>query len=139
MPFTRDRDLFAKIVHLGRRLLDLHLLKSPELDPPIARFQGAGDSKVDKQRYSEKEQRVYINTAQYFDSIEPQVLEYQIGGYQVLDKWLKDRKGRVLSMEDIRHYCRVVTALSKTIQIQAEIDVLYSEVEKETVSIPERN
>jgi hypothetical protein len=57
----------------------------------------------------------------------------------VLDKWLKDRKGRALTLEDIRHYCRVVTALAKTIQIQAEIDVLYPEIEKETVSIPERN
>lgn len=133
VPFTRSQELFARMAHLGKKLVDLHLLKSAELDPPIARFQGAGDNKVEKQRYSEKEKRVYINKAQYFEGVKPEVWEYQIGGYQVLDKWLKDRKGRVLSMEDIRHYCRVVTALSKTFQIQAEIDILYPEIEEHLI------
>ena len=63
------------------------------------------------------------------------VREYQIGGYQVLDKWLKDRNKRILNLDDIKHYCRVVTALAKTIQIQGEIDALYPKVEKETIAI----
>jgi hypothetical protein len=63
------------------------------------------------------------------------VWEHQIGGYQVLDKWLKDRKKRILSTEDIKHYCRVVTALARTIEIQAEIDILYPEIEKTPISI----
>lgn len=121
VPFTRGRELFTQMAHLGEKLVGLHLLKLPELDPPIARFQGTGDSKVEKQLYSRKEKRVYINKTQYFEAVEPEVWKYQIGGYQVLDKWLKDRKGRSLSLEDIRHYCRV-TALSKTIAIQAEIE-----------------
>ncbi|MFQ5851957.1 MAG: type ISP restriction/modification enzyme [Candidatus Binatia bacterium] len=129
VPFTQDRELFARMAHLGKSLVDLHLLRSPELDPPITRFQGSGDNKVEKQRYSEQEKRAYINKAQYFEGVEPEVWEYQIGGYQVLDKWLKDRKGRALSLEDVRHYCRVVTALSKTIDLQVEIDVAYQQVE----------
>ena len=80
-----------------------------------------------------KERRVYINKTQYFEGVEPEVWEYQIGGYQVLDKWLKDRKKRILNLDDIKHYCRVVTALSKTIEIQTEIDVLYPQVEKDTI------
>ena len=63
------------------------------------------------------------------------VREYQIGGYQVLDKWLKDRKKRILSTEDIKHYCRVVTALAKTIDISAEIDELYPQVENNVLSV----
>jgi len=63
------------------------------------------------------------------------VLEYQIGGYQVLDKWLKDRGKRLLSMEDIKHYCRVVTAIAKTIEVQGEIDSLYPDVEKDTLVV----
>ncbi len=59
--------------------------------------------------------------------------QYQIGGYQVCGKWLKDRKGRTLSLDDIKHYCRVVTALQKTIEIQKALDDIYPEVEKETV------
>lgn len=56
-----------------------------------------------------------------------------IVGYQVCDKWLKDRKGRTLSLDDIRHYCKVVTAIEETIKIQKEIDRLYPEIEKGTI------
>ena len=60
--------------------------------------------------------------------------KHQIGGYQVCDKWLKDRKGRTLSLDDIRHYCKkVVTAIEETIKIQKEIDRLYPEIEKGTI------
>ena len=62
--------------------------------------------------------------------------EYQIGGYQVCHKWLKDRKGRVLSLEDIKkilNCCNVVTAINKTIQIQKKIEVVYPETEKDLI------
>lgn len=62
-------------------------------------------------------------------------MEYQIGGYQVLDKWLKDRRKRILSTEDIKHYCRVVTALARTIEMQAEIDILYPDIENNLIPI----
>ena len=52
------------------------------------------------------------------------------GGYQVLDKWLKDRKGRTLTAEDVKHYCRIATALAKTIEVQVETDKLYPRVEE---------
>ena len=135
VPFTRNQELFARAAHLGKRLVDLHLLKSPELEPPIARFQGTGDARVEKPRYSDDERRVYINAEQYFEGIEPEVFAYQIGGYQVLDKWLKDRKSRILSLDDITHYCHVVTALAKTIEIQNEIDPVYVELEKDILPI----
>ncbi len=109
------------------------LLKA--LNDPICRFQGKGDNRVEKQTHSPKEKRVYINKTQYFEGVEPEVWEYQIGGYQVLDKWLKDRKKRILSLEDIKHYCRVVTALAKTIEIQGEIETLYSEIEKNIIPL----
>lgn len=67
----------------------------------------------------------------YFEGVAPEVWSYHIGGYQVLQKYLKDRKGR--NMEDAPHYCRIVTALSKTIEIQEQIDTIYPEVEKELV------
>ena len=59
----------------------------------------------------------------------------QIGGYLVLNKWLNDRKRRILSTEDIKHSCRVVTALAKTVEIQSEIDVVYPDVEKNFIPI----
>jgi hypothetical protein len=114
-------------------LVDLHLLKSPELDPPLARLQPTGGNKIEKPRYSEKQKRVYINEDQYFEGLEPEVWTYQIGGYQVLEKWLKDRKGRTLTLDDITHYCHVVTALARTIEIQKDIDILYPEIERDPI------
>ena len=131
VPFTKDYKLFKKMTECGNWLVDLHLLKSPELDSPIARFQGKGDNKVEKIKYGQG--KVYLNNDQYFEGILSEVWQYQIGGYQVCDKWLKDRKGRILSLDDIRHYCKVVTAIKKTIEIQKKIDNLYPEIEKGTI------
>jgi predicted helicase len=130
IPFTKDYKLFSKMSEHGERLVDLHLLKSPELNSPIAKFQGKGDNKVEKLRYESA--RLFINENQYFEGIEPEVFEYQIGGYQVCEKWLKDRKDRKLSLDDIKHYCNVVTAIQKTIKIQKVIDDIYPKVEDDT-------
>jgi hypothetical protein len=80
-----------------------------------------------------QESRVRVNNEQFFEGVEPEVWEYQIGGYQVCDKWLKDRKGKKLSLEEIKHYCKIVTALEKTISIQKEIDRLYPKVEESVI------
>ncbi len=135
IPFTTDPELFQRMAELGKRLVDLHLLRSAELDSPIARFQGEGDGKVVVSgkkglRYDAERQRVYINQSQYFEGVPPEVWEYQIGGYQVCQKWLKDRKDRKLTLDDIRTYCRIATALSRTIETQREVDALYSSVEE---------
>jgi predicted helicase len=121
VPFTGDYNLFLKMSEKGKALTDLHLMKSPALDKPTARLQGKGDFSVEKLKYDAEERRVHINPDQFFEGIEKEVWEYMVGGYQVLMKWLKDRKGRKLSLEEIQHYCRVATALSKTIEIQKEI------------------
>jgi hypothetical protein len=68
--------------------------------------------------------RVYINGKQYFEGILPVVWEFRIGGYQVCEKWLKDRKGRKLEHDEIEHYQHTVTALAKTRTLMAEIDSL---------------
>ena len=64
------------------------------------------------------------------------VWKYQVGGYQVCEKWLKDRRERRLELDDIRTYCRIVTALGLTIAIQAEIDALYPDIEKKLWPCP---
>ena len=135
IPFTKDYNLFIKIGKLGKRLVDLHLLKSDEPSSSVAKFQGTGNNKVEKPKYNEKEKRVYINNNQYFEGIKQEIWNYQIGGYYVLDKWLKSRKGRTLSLTDITHYCNIATSLKKTIEIQKKIDNLYSQVEKGIVEV----
>ncbi|MCK4450489.1 MAG: DNA methyltransferase, partial [Anaerolineae bacterium] len=140
IPFTTDFALFKTLAKLGRRLVDLHLLRSKELDPPVARFQGKGDNRVARTKskgflYEPKEERVYINKTQYFEPVPLKLWEYQIGGYQVLAKWLKDRRDRVLSLEEIKTYCCVVTAIQRTIALQEEIDALYPKAEAQIVKI----
>ena len=140
IPFTSDGELFLKVAELGERLTGLHLLNSPELNPPACRFQGQGDNRVSKGkkeglRYDQENQQVYINPTQHFTPVPEAVWTYRIGGYQVCEKWLKDRKDRVLELKDIRTYCRIVTALNITIEIQKVIDSLYPDIENQTIPL----
>ena len=154
IPFTKDYKLFKQLSDLGKELVDLHLLKSSELNSPTVKFFGRGGSgRVEKKEYIsqdkakaywsssgkspkkfEKSGVIRINEKQFFGGVEPEVWNYQIGGYQVLDKWLKDRKDRTLNPDEIRHYCRVVTAIKETIKLQEEIDKLYPKVEEDLVN-----
>jgi hypothetical protein len=138
IPFTKDVKLFRKLAVLGEKLVALHLLKSPDLDPPACRFQGDGNGRVEKGRkdglrYDAEQKRVYINAAQHFAPVPEPVWTYQVGGYQVCEKWLKDRKERHLSLDEIRTYCRIVTALGRTIELQAKLDTIYPEAERDTI------
>lgn len=137
IPFTADAKLFKKLSVLGEKLVGLHVQKSPDLDTPTCRFEGEGDGRVEKDRqtglrYAAAEKRVYINGAQYFAPVPESVWTYQVGGYRVCEKWLKDRKERRLELDDIRTYCRIVTALGRTIDLQQQIDTLYSDAESST-------
>ncbi|MDP8238882.1 MAG: type ISP restriction/modification enzyme [Candidatus Hatepunaea meridiana] len=132
IPFTANYSLFKTLGGKGKELADLHLLKSQALDTPIAKYQGMSDNdRIEKVNYKEDEQRIYINNEKYFEGISPEVWNYHIGGYKVLHKYLKDRKSRI--MDDSPHYCRIVTTLSKTIEIQEMIDKFYPEIEKELI------
>jgi len=182
VPITSDLKLFRSLSGLGAELVALHLLESPKLAKPIARFPVKGSNLVDKgfpkyvapgepepvfveaasRRHTGggvnpplqsplprlKAGRVYINRSaeavaamssspssakspvgtpplqggQYFEGVPPEVWNFHIGGYQVCEKWLKDRRGRTLTYDDLEHYCKVVTALSETIRLMAAID-----------------
>jgi predicted helicase len=151
VPFTKDYKLFIQLGNLGKQLADLHLLKSKDLDKTISKFPIEGNNKVEKPIFRHSELlsessengnkkmlkqvqrdngKVWINKEQYFDGVKEEVWQYQIGGYQVCEKWLKDRKGRTLNLDEIQTYCQIATALSKTIELQKEIDKFYPEVEK---------
>ncbi len=128
IPFTKDYKLFIQLGKLGKNLAELHLLKSKDLDKTISKFPQSGTNKVEKLKY--EDDKVWINKEQYFSKVKEEVWKYQIGGYQVCDKWLKDRKERTLTLEEIQTYCKIVTALSKTIKLQVEIDKYFESVEK---------
>ena len=109
----------------------MHLLKSKTLSKPISRYWGKGSDVIEKPQYNEAEQKVFINNDKYFEGINPEVWNYHIGGYQVLEKYLKDRKGR--QMNDAATYCKIATAIFQTTGIQKEIDKIYPQTEKNLV------
>jgi len=132
VPFTTDYKVFSKMAALGNELVDLHLMKSSRLNTLVSKFQGKGENDfIEEIIFRPEESRIYINSEKYFDNVTPQVWDYQVGGYRVLQKYLKDRKGR--KMDDFVHYSQIITALNYTIEIQQEIDTFYSEAEKEVI------
>lgn len=133
IPFTKDVKLFFNLVDIGEELVKLHLLKSEKLKKISVEFPIIGDNMIKKREYNKKEGRLYINDKQYFGTVTPEVWNYYIGGYQILDKWLKDRIDRVLSNDEVNHFLKVITALNWTVYFQKEIDKIYPEIEKNLI------
>ncbi|HKW64363.1 MAG TPA: type ISP restriction/modification enzyme [Candidatus Acidoferrum sp.] len=131
LPLTSDRRLFTALAAKGEELISLHLMESHKLDSYVTQYEKLGDHIVERVTYIEpnskagiKSGRVYINSGQFFEGVPKEVWEFQIGGYQVCEKWLKDRKGRKLSSDDIDHFQRITVAVFETIRIMHEIDDL---------------
>lgn len=122
IPLPSSRALFDQLVPIGRELIALHVME--QVQPRITSYPVAGSSVVDNVRYAPGEPigRVYINPQQYFDGVPQQIWDMHIGGYRVAEKWLKDRKGRELSYDDLTHYQNVIAALARTLELQAELD-----------------
>ena len=124
IPLTSNRILLRALCEKGRELADFHLMR--RFGRSMTTFPVANGSIVENVRYEEPSGkthgRVWINKAQYFEGISSEIWNFHIGGYQVSEKWLKDREGRVLGYDEIRHYERIVAALFETIQLIAEID-----------------
>ncbi|HHT78493.1 MAG TPA: DNA methyltransferase, partial [Actinobacteria bacterium] len=133
IPFTNDFNLFKKLSSLGNLLIDIHLLKSYRINKTTSKFEGNGDGYIKHIIYDKENKKISINEAQYFTNIVPEVYNYYIGGYQVLNKWLKERKDNFLDSADINHFVKIVKAIEETIKVQKEIDKLYPEVEKNII------
>ena len=134
IPFTKNYKLFKETSTLGNELVELHLLKHRSLNNPAIKYHGKGsEDAIERPVYDEAKQTVYINEHRYFENVTPKVWNYQIGGHRVMDKYLKDRRGR--QMEDAAHYCKMGTAIGKTIELQKEIDRLFPKIEKKVIEM----
>jgi predicted helicase len=144
VSLTSDAELFRALAHKGAELVALHLLESPAVHHHVTRYPIPGDNVIEPghPRYlapGEPEPgtgkpltigRVYISKdnpktgkrGQYIEGVPPEAWEFQVGGYQICEKWLKDRRGRTLTNADLDHYECVVVALEETIRLMAEID-----------------
>ena len=108
------------MVELGRELRELHLLESTKVNQFITTYPISGSDIVDKIEY--RENCVFLNADQYFGNVPEIAWNFHIGGYQPAQKWLKDRKGKVLTNEDIEHYQKVIVSLFETDKLMKEID-----------------
>ncbi|MEA2005562.1 MAG: type ISP restriction/modification enzyme [Acidobacteriota bacterium] len=128
IPLPKDYKSFKALSNLGQELVDLHLLKHPSLSETYIGFPESGSNIVEKVSHDEKNQKVFINKIQYFEGVSNKVWKYRIGAYQVMEKYLKDRKGRTLSLDEINHYLKVEKAIRLTIEIQRNINKIYAKI-----------
>ena len=119
IPMPQGIDQFRTLATLGQRLINWHLLKDVQI-PAVHRFEGEGDGVIARVRYEDG--KVWINPTQHFTDVPEKVWEYEIGAYQVCEKWLKDRHGEVLSHAEVRQYRAILVAIAETLGIIDEID-----------------
>ncbi len=139
--FQDIQDKFWKLVKLGSELRQIHLLESEVVEKRITQFDIDGTNVVSKPKFVnsppleecpkdevEKNNKlignVYINETQYFANVPEVAWNFYIGGYQPAQKWLKDRKGRELTTEDIFHYQKIIVALTETDRIMKDVDLI---------------
>ena len=121
IPFPEDNDEFLRLSSIGRDLIDAHLLYR-EFSEGAELRGGSTTHIVESIRYVEGDERLYLNADEYFSPIPLEVYNFQIGGYHPLDKFLKSRKGRSLSSDEVRRLEQVARAIDFTLRKQKEID-----------------
>ena len=121
IPFPTDWEKFRDLSEKGEELRQLHLMEDLPSKTGVS-FPVAGSLQVDCYRWENN--RVYINAEQYFEGVPESAWNFYIGGYQPAQKWLKDRKGMTLSLEDVKHYQRIIYVLQQTERIMQEIDTI---------------
>ena len=124
IPFVESKDYFLKFAKLGEELYNLHLgnLKiQKEVGEPMFKDNKNKNEKIVKAIYNENEKDLFVNESLYFKNVDKEVWEYKIGGYQVLDKYLKSHKNENI---DYEHFENVIKILARSIEIEAEISEL---------------
>lgn len=119
IPLPKTAKEFNRLTAIGQQLIDLHLMNNAQSWKCTTTFPEVGSQQVDFQKW--KDGQVWINDKQYFGNVPESVWEFYIGGYQPAQKWLKDRKGRTLSFDEIKHYLHVIHALEETMKLMKEI------------------
>lgn len=120
IPYPKDKETFEKLVKLGGKLRQLHLMEDPDLGNLSTIYPIGGENVVEKVEFAGD--KVIINENQYFGNVPKVAWDFYIGGYQPAQKWLKDRKGRKLTYEDTQHYQKIIKVLTETSEIMKRID-----------------
>lgn len=132
IPIPAGHSLFRELTRLGRELIAIHLMESPKLAESFTTYSGPRNPEVGRVAWSGDTVWLDASVARKghaavpgsigFLGVPQAVWSFRVGGYQVCEKWLKDRKGRTLSADDIAHYHKIVVAIAETIRLMGEID-----------------
>lgn len=134
IPFPESLRPFKLLAQLGAELVDLHLPRAPL--KPTVQYLGTGSGRLSRSKrllrgYRESERRLTVNEeGQAFEGISPRAWRYRVGGYPVLDRWLQERAGRILTLAECQAFLRTATAIDRTIEVQERIDELMLELEE---------
>jgi predicted helicase len=135
IPFIDDRGLFTELSDIGKKLIKLHLLTSPEIDKLSAGFPNTGSDIIEFIEFDSSTSRVIINKDQWFTKVTSDVMYYEVGGYRICERWLQARLGRKLNSNEQIDYTRIVGAIKMTIEIQPKIDELYNKIQPVDVKL----
>lgn len=131
IPFPVDAKKFRTLVKLGAKLRQLHLLEWEGIDRYLTTYPIGGSNEVTRKMAAKSPGfeatgnglgKVWINDSQYFAGVPEAAWNFYIGGYQPAQKWLKDRHGRTLTFDDVRHWQRIIVALTETGKVMEEVD-----------------
>lgn len=123
IPYPASSEVFHAVSKKGEQLRRLHLMEPSVIGETPYPYYGEGDDVVAAGYPKFENGKVHVNADQYFDAVPPIAWTFHIGGYQPAQKWLKDRRGRALSWDDIGHYQKIVKILTETDRIMQEIDL----------------
>lgn len=118
IPFVKDKEIFLSLSSLGSKLIALHLLKSDELDSSVGEplYADVKNPIIEQSKYIHGD--IFVNSSLHFKNVDPKVWEYKIGGYQVLDKYLKSHKGEKI---DYEHFQKIIAILYKSLETEEQI------------------
>lgn len=119
IPLPTSESEFVRFAQIGQQLINLHMMRNTQNWKCDTTFPEPGSQQIDMLKWKDKQ--VWINKQQYFGNVPEEVWDFYIGGYQPAQKWLKDRKGRTLVFDDIKHYLYIIHALAGTIKLMQKI------------------
>jgi predicted helicase len=126
IPITKDFGLFSKIVKFGNQLYSYYTLRSE--NPIKTSFPKNGTDKIELVKYDEETKRVYINKEQYFAGVSTQTWKYSVGSYFVCEKWLKDRKHKVLTLNEIQTYIKIASTIPNILSLWIQLDDTFEDI-----------
>jgi hypothetical protein len=130
LPFPGSAGLFRELAVAGRALIGIHLMETPSANTPPSSSAGLTGATISRVAWSND--TVWLDSTRTgtttvdgtvgFEAVPYDIWAFRIGGYQVCEKWLKDRRGRTLSDDDVSHYWRITAAVGETMRLMGEID-----------------